>query len=181
MLRYSLSNKERLVPIAQEVHHIQDFLQIQKFRFEDRLSFQINKELDSHSYYTPKFILQPIIENSIKYGLEKRKNLKIEIIVKRQENHDILFVLRDNGPGISEDELAKIMAKLQSDPMTERSSGFGLLNVHARVMMMFGKQYELKVKSTEDNGTEVIIRIPAISKKEVDLYSKREEVENGDD
>lgn len=179
MLRYSLSNKERLVPISQEVEHIQDFLKIQKFRFEERVSFQIHADLDK-TYFIPKFILQPIVENSIKYGLEKRKGLEIEILVKEimkdHEQKDILFAIRDNGPGISEENLAKIKGELQSDPMGKRDSGFGILNVHARVMIMFGKQYGLKVNSVIGKGTEITIQILAITKSEITQFFGREEM-----
>ncbi|MBT2724642.1 sensor histidine kinase [Bacillus sp. ISL-46] len=175
MLRYSLSNKERLVQIAQEMDHIEDFLKIQKFRFEDRITFEIQTELDSGAYFTPKFILQPLVENSIKYGLEKRKGLSIKIIVEEIINEhgtkDILFTVGDNGPGISEEKLAELNRKLQSDPMGKRDSGFGILNVHARVMMMFGNQYELIVKSSIEKGTEITIQIPAILKDDVTNYS----------
>ncbi|ULT58335.1 sensor histidine kinase [Neobacillus drentensis] len=174
MLRYSLSNKERLVPISQEVDHIQDFLKIQKYRFEERITYGIHTELDSSAYFTPKFILQPIVENSIKYGLEKRKGLNIQILVREiindQGKIDILFSLRDNGPGINEEKLIELNHKLQSDPMGKRESGFGILNVHARVMMMFGDQYELKVNSSIDKGTEITIKIPAIFKSEISNY-----------
>ncbi len=175
MLRYSLSNKERLVPISQEVDHIQDYLKIQKYRFEERLTYSVNTELDSGSYFTPKFILQPLVENSIKYGLEKRKGLNIEINVKqilnKYGNQDILFTVRDNGPGINEEKLAELNSKLKSDPMGKRESGFGILNVHARVMMMFGDHYELQVHSSLEEGTEVTIQTPAIRRSEVMNYS----------
>lgn len=175
MLRYSLSNKDRLVPISQEVDHIQDYLKIQKYRFEERLSYQIQTELDTGSYFTPKFILQPLVENSIKYGLEKRKGLSIQIFVEEISNKysekDILFTIRDNGPGIDEVKLKELNSKLKSDPMGKRESGFGILNVHARVMMMFGDQYELRVNSSIEKGTEIMIQIPAILKNEVTNYS----------
>ncbi|MEH7544805.1 MULTISPECIES: sensor histidine kinase [Bacillaceae] len=175
MLRYSLSNKDRLVPISQEVDHIQDYLKIQKYRFEERLSYEIQSELDTDFYFTPKFILQPLVENSIKYGLEKRKGLCIQIFVeeifKQHGKKDILFTIRDNGPGIAEDKLDELNCKLKSDPMGKRESGFGILNVHARVMMMFGDQYELRVNSSIEKGTEIMIQIPAILKNEVTNYS----------
>jgi two-component system, sensor histidine kinase YesM len=183
MLRYSLSNKDRLVPISQEVAHIQDYLMLQKYRFEERLAFDIQIELDGDHYFTPKFILQPIVENSIKYGLEKRKGLKIEVRVtqlKEQGKNDILFVIRDNGPGIGKERLEKINLDLHSDPMGKRESGFGILNVHARVMMMFGKHYELKVNSVEGEGTEITIQIPMMTQREVEQFLNREEMERDD-
>ncbi|MEH7118816.1 sensor histidine kinase [Neobacillus vireti] len=174
MLRYSLSNKDRLVPISLEVDHIEDFLKIQKYRFEERLSYKIQTKLDTGSYFTPKFILQPVVENSIKYGLEKRKGLCIQILVNEimneQGKKDILFTIRDNGPGINEEKLTELKSKLKSDPMGKRESGFGILNVHARVMMMFGDLYELRVHSSIEIGTEITIQIPAILNSEISNY-----------
>ncbi len=179
MLRYSLSNKDRLVPLSNEISHIEDFLKIQKFRFEERLSFDIQVQPDREIYYTPKFILQPIVENSIKYGLEKRKGLRIEILVQELitelGNHDLLFVIRDNGPGINKDRLEEINLDLHTDPIGERESGFGILNVHSRVKMMFGSNYELKITSMEEKGTEVTIQIPTIKKSEVTQFLGRGE------
>jgi two-component system, sensor histidine kinase YesM len=181
MLRYSLSNKERLVPLSDEISHIEDYLKIQKFRFEERLSFDIQVQPDREIYYTPKFILQPIVENSIKYGLEKRKGLRIEILVQEliseRGDHDLLFVIRDNGPGISKDRLEEINLDMQADPMGERESGFGMLNVHSRVKMMFGSNYELKIMSIEEKGTEITIQIPTITKSKVTQFLGRGETD----
>jgi two-component system, sensor histidine kinase YesM len=179
MLRYSLSNKDRLVPLSHEISHIEDFLKIQKFRFEERLSFDIQVQPDRKIYYTPKFILQPIVENSIKYGLEKRKGLRIEILVQELKtergNNDLLFVIRDNGPGINKERLEEINLDLHTDPMGERESGFGMLNVHSRVKMMFGSNYELKITSMEEKGTEISIQIPTITKSKVTQFLCRGE------
>ncbi|MDQ1004878.1 two-component system sensor histidine kinase YesM [Neobacillus niacini] len=164
MMRFSISNKDSLIPISSEVQHIQDYLNIQKFRFEDRLSFIIREDVDSSKYYTPKFLLQPIIENAIKYGLERRKELVIEIEVVEEQLEEgptaILFIIRDNGPGVDEATLVKLRKLLSSDPMKRRDSGFGIINVYARIAMMFGENYGLLLKSEIDKGTEVVIRIP---------------------
>ncbi|MFP3124714.1 sensor histidine kinase [Ectobacillus funiculus] len=165
MLRFSLGNKDRILPISEELLHIKDYLRIQKFRFEERLSFQIRENIDSTSYYTPKFVLQPVVENAIKYGLEKRRGIFIEIDVQ-QEEQDIVLLVRDNGPGITTETLERLHMLLHSDPMTGRDSGFGIINVHARVAMMFGDSYGLQIHSVEGQGTEVIIRIPMIAQKE---------------
>jgi two-component system sensor histidine kinase YesM len=115
--------------------------------------------------------LQPIVENSIKYGMQKRKALNIEIgfIHEKSEmkDHYIVMVVRDNGPGIKEEELKRLNELLQMDPMINRDSGFGITNVHARIVMMFGNQYGLTIHSEVDKGTEVLIKIPQLSKKQV--------------
>lgn len=164
MMRFSISNKDSLVLISSEVQHIRDYLSIQKFRFEDRLSFHIHEDINSIKYYTPKFVMQPIIENAIKYGLEKRKEIVIEIEVVEEITPDgkavILFIIRDNGPGMEENTLLRIKDLLVSDPMKSRDSGFGIINVHARIAMMFGEEYGLQLKSKVEKGTEVFLRIP---------------------
>ncbi|OAS82571.1 MULTISPECIES: cache domain-containing sensor histidine kinase [Metabacillus] len=171
MLRFSLSNKDKIVPISLEVLHIEDYLTLQKFRFEERISFNIQNDYEHDVYFTPKFILQPIVENSVKYGMQKRKALKIEIdfIHEKSEIKDphIIMIVRDNGPGINEEELKNLNEFLQKDPMINRDSGFGIINVHARIVMMFGDQYGLTINSAVDKGTEVMIRIPQLLKKQV--------------
>ncbi|ULT54952.1 sensor histidine kinase [Neobacillus drentensis] len=165
MLRFSISNKEKTVPIDQEVQHIKDYLTIQKFRFEDRIEFSIHEEMDPKKYYTPKFILQPIVENAIKHGLDEEQDFKINIFISRvgnvsTKNEEVIFRVIDNGPGIPEKVVSDLKSYLESDPMARRDSQFGLINVHGRLIMMFGKGYGLQINSQMKKGTEVIISIP---------------------
>src|SRR5690606_21281209 len=154
MLRYSLSNKERFVPISQEIMHINDFLTIQKFRFEEKVHLQIIKDIDTNKYYMTKFILQPIVENAIKYGLEQSKPTTVEISIKKTDKEDIEIRIKDNGPGIKPSLLAKIKQSLKENPMGRRDSSFGLVNVNARINMIYGDDYGLEVESEWNAGTE---------------------------
>lgn len=169
MLRYSISNKEKIVPIAQEVQHMRDYLTIQKIRFEDRIDFSIHEEIDIQNYLTPKFILQPIVENAIKHGLDHQEEFKVDILITDNGDslgrHEAIFKIRDNGPGIPEDILSQLNQYLQSDPMGKRDSKFGLINVHGRLIMMFGEQYGLQIKSEVHKGTEVTVSIPLMSRE----------------
>ncbi|WP_148358515.1 cache domain-containing sensor histidine kinase [Peribacillus simplex] len=184
MMRFSISNKESLVPINSEVQHIEDYLNIQQFRFEDRLHFMIEKGTDTVNYYIPKFVLQPIVENSIKYGLEKRKEIDIQIHISEEETQigeeDLLLIVSDNGPGITENKLIELNEKLRLDPMMKRDSGFGIINVNARIGMMFGEQYNLQINSEYGKGTTVVIRLPKINAQQVSMYVQGEE-KNRDD
>ncbi|OXM15874.1 sensor histidine kinase [Paenibacillus herberti] len=171
MLRFSVSNKNKYVPIADEVQHISNFLTIQKYRFTDRLLFEIDKKTDIDSYFTPKFILQPVIENAIKYGLETRKVLDIKLSISREfgahsGEEDIVFRIRDNGPGIEQERLEEIERMLRSETLVGKDSGFGLGNVNARIVIMLGEEYGLQLHSIHGKGTEVMIRIPVINKEE---------------
>ncbi|MFC0024953.1 sensor histidine kinase [Neobacillus cucumis] len=165
MLRFSINNKEKMVPIDQEVQHIKDYLTIQKFRFEDRIEFSIHEEIDSKKYYTPKFILQPIVENAIKHGLDEEQDFKIDIFITRvgnviTKNEEAIFRVIDNGPGIPEKTISDLKSYLETDPMARRDSQFGLINVHGRLIMMFGKGFGLQINSQMKKGTEIMISIP---------------------
>ncbi|WP_456271142.1 cache domain-containing sensor histidine kinase [Bacillus sp. AK031] len=163
MLRYSLNNKDKVVPISLEVTHVKDYLTIQKFRFEDRIDFEIHEEIETRLYYTPKFILQPIIENAIKYGLEQHNKTLIEIFINRSADGEIILTLKDNGPGIKEKKLIELNETFKTNPMAKRDAKFGLVNVNARIAMIFGEEYGLQLKSENHKGTEVIIRIPMLT------------------
>ncbi|MEC0146746.1 sensor histidine kinase [Paenibacillus alginolyticus] len=167
MLRFSLSNKDRFVKIDKEVEHVKNYLTIQKYRFEQRLNFKIQSDIDVNQYFSPKFILQPIIENCIKHGFETRKGATIRIHVEKVRglaagSEDIIFKIQDDGTGIDQKTLAEIHELMHSDPIAKRDSGFGLINVHARIIMMFGMDYGLTIESELTKGTVVMIRIPVI-------------------
>ncbi|MFC0471244.1 sensor histidine kinase [Halalkalibacter kiskunsagensis] len=182
MLRFSLSNKDRIVQFNKEVEHIRNYLTIQKFRFEERLNFKIDSDIDLIQHYSPKFILQPVIENSIKHGLETRRGtltLGITIFTAegiRPGTKDIIIRVEDDGTGIDQESLDKINKLLKSDPIARRDSGFGLINVHARIIMIFGEEYGLTVHSPTKGETVVEMRIPVIDGIEsVKKYERKEE------
>ncbi|WP_058308462.1 cache domain-containing sensor histidine kinase [Gracilibacillus massiliensis] len=159
MLRYSINNKEKTVSIHKELSHTKDYLTIQRFRFEDRIEFFIETDVDADEYVIPKFILQPVIENAIKYGLEQSIKIHIEVTIIVNELDELEIRIKDNGPGMTEAELKQIHLTLDQNPM-KRMSQFGLLNVHARIKMMYGDSYGLAVNSHEGKGTTVVLHLP---------------------
>jgi two-component system sensor histidine kinase YesM len=168
MLRFSISNKDTSVSISEEMMHTKDYLTIQKIRFEDKIDFIIHEEIETRKYYTPKFILQPIVENAVKYGIVYGRITTIEITVRVVQDvetgkEEIEYLIKDDGPGIQADVLENIHRLLESDPMAKRESQFGLINVHARITMSFGSHYGLRIFSSPGKGTEVEIRIPVLN------------------
>lgn len=171
MLRYSLGNKQPVVLISDEVQHAEDFLKIQKFRFEDALEYEVYTQIELDQYLTPKFILQPILENAIKYGLEHRQHLCVEmyvVVVKafKDGKDAIQFVIRDNGVGISEDRLHQVKQDLLDASVMDKDSGVGLGNVHARILLKFGEPYGVQIESEEGEGTTTTITIPMLTRNE---------------
>ena len=171
MLRYSLSDNQSIVPIMKEVQHTEDFLRIQVHRFEEALDYAIHQSIDMDAYMTPKFILQPIVENSIKYGLENRQQLKIDLTIEyvkdyRDNTDAIRFVIRDNGVGMDADRLEQVRQTLREIPAMTRDSGVGLANVHSRILLKFGEPYGVRIDGEEGEGTVTTVIIPALRRSE---------------
>ena len=153
MLRYSLDNGVKFVPLAEEIGHVEDFLTIQQFRFHDRLTWKTSCPEKSAKVQVPKFILQPLVENSIKYGLET--NTAIHIDIKIHQIADILvLMIKDDGPGfdpVSKQELEK---ELALEPgITSKSAHYGLSNVANRIKMLYGNDYGVSLENDQKGAT----------------------------
>ncbi|MFB9324746.1 sensor histidine kinase [Paenibacillus aurantiacus] len=109
----------------------------------------------------PKLIVQPIVENAIKHGIENKKGKGVISIRVQEEADQVLIVVRDDGIGIDREKLERICASL-SGTGKHRKEGraIGLQNVHDRIVLHYGEGYGLTVDSTADDGTTVTLHIP---------------------
>lgn len=165
LFRISISRGHELIPIAKEIEHAESYLQIQMYRYKNQFTYAFDVDPDCLGYYCNKITLQPIIENSINHGLDLMVDEgRIDVLV-RQDGDDIVFSVRDNGVGMSEEQIEAIM---QHGP-TDRT-GIGIKNVNDRLKIYFGKSYGLHITSEPDVGTCVEIRMPKI--KEGDHETK---------
>ncbi|PKG24819.1 cache domain-containing sensor histidine kinase [Niallia nealsonii] len=171
MLRYSLSEGKSLVALKQEWLHIKNYLTLQKIRFEDRVIYQMEGEELIDSYFTPKFIIQPIVENSFKYAMSKRSVLHITIKITVYGD-ELLIMVADNGPGIPKETLTAIYRNLDSTDYFTKESGVGLTNVHARIIMMFSEKYGLSIDSEQGKGTIVLLRLPLINHSRIQEFTQ---------
>jgi two-component system sensor histidine kinase YesM len=157
LMRYSLSPKKNEATLREEVNHVQNYLNIHKFRMGERLEVQFHIEMGIENIECPRFILQPIIENSIVHGITKSRNLgKLTIEIK--ETHDFIkTIIQDNGVGIPEERLKLIKKMLNhseniKDFQTSKG-GLGLFNVQERIKLFFGEDSYLSIQSHEGQGT----------------------------
>ena len=165
LFRISISRGHELIPIAKEIEHAESYLQIQMYRYKNQFTYDFDVDPDCLGYYCNKITLQPIIENAINHGLDLMVDEgRIDVLV-RQDGDDIVFSVRDNGVGMSEEQIEAIM---QHGP-TDRT-GIGIKNVNDRLKIYFGKSYGLHITSEPDVGTCVEIRMPKI--KEGDHETK---------
>ncbi|AWK51898.1 two-component sensor histidine kinase [Clostridium beijerinckii] len=157
ILRYSIDNAIRTTMLGEDIKYIQDYLMIQKFRFGSKFDYSINMNDECKMHIIPKLIIQPIVENSIKYGFESKDYLIINVDVKIEEE-DFMIYITDNGDGISPERLLEINEILNGKDNS--SSHIGLYNVKKRISLLYGEDYGLKIESDNGKGTKVTIKLP---------------------
>ena len=149
--RLSLHKGDKFITVGEELELTAHFLEIDKIRFPDRVDVRFETDESLLNYSTLKLILQPIVENAVKYAFEDRKGHLI--IRTKLVGGDIVFEVEDDGIGfdVSDDTVTH---KKKSD-----LSGFGLKNVNERIKLEYGEAYGLEVFSRKGEGTKVTIRI----------------------
>lgn len=160
MLRYATYDTEGTVPIKQEIEHVREYMQIQDYRYPGMVSLSLDCPENLASTMVPKFILQPIVENSIRHGFREESPGEVEIRITRKDE-DIHIALIDNGTGMEKDNLEKIREHLNNENETDTSSSIGLKNVHERLRLKYGSPYGLVCSSEPDKGCHVEITVPA--------------------
>ena len=162
LFRISLSKGKTIISIEDEIQHCRSYMNIQKYRYKDRFSIQYQIDEEIYQYCTVKLILQPILENAIYYGVGDMDEDDDPVIIVRGsiKENDIYLSVEDNGMGMREEDVKNILTDNQKVP--KHGSGVGLINVHARIQLMFGAQYGLIVESEADEGTTVTIHLPAV-------------------
>lgn len=161
LFRVSLSKGSETIPISQEILHVKSYLQIQKVRYEDMLSYDIQAASDCAQLSVQKLILQPLVENAIYHGIkESGRNGHISIRVWRQDD-SIYLVVEDDGAGMSPERLAEVRASL-ADFKPHEGGAYGLVNVHQRIRFNYGGIYGLYLESELNGGTTALIVHPII-------------------
>jgi two-component system sensor histidine kinase YesM len=157
LLRAIMSNKCIYHTIGDEIALVNSYIAIQTVRYGEKLQFYSDVEPELLHCKIPKLLLQPIIENSITYGLEATgKVCAVSLSIQPEGSDNIEILVCDNGPGIPEDQIRKIL----SGEFVPRGNGIGLNNINQRIHIAFGDRYGLRIKSSADEGTSVTIRIP---------------------
>ncbi len=167
LLRISLSGGKTMIPIANEITHAKNYMDIQKVRFKDRFRTEFDIDEAILSRITVKLVLQPLLENAINYGTEEYGDDGLILVKGYLQGEDVILEVIDEGMGMTE-EMAKSILKDRKRVRT-RGSGVGLSNVHERIHLRFGDPYGVTIESRPDEGTKVRIRMPAVEATEENL------------
>lgn len=174
--RYTISNVENLVTLEDELSNVNNYYIIQRYRFGERLNllveYDAENEMEILSCKLPKLTLQPIVENAIYHGIERKigtgtVSIKIETTPSR-----LIITISDNGVGMTEERVREIDNKLNRTildyikPSDQTHGGIAAVNVNNRIKLLFGEEYGLCMYSTLNVGTDVEITLPLLKGKE---------------
>lgn len=187
--RYSISRKGNLVTLRDELANIENYMMIQRYRFNNRFSLEVildEEDEAAYDFLIPRLIIQPVVENAIFHGLEEKLEggkVTIEVIVT---DRNLILTISDNGKGMNGEKLKELNARIQSDEVildeeakeTQRNTGIALPNIHKRIRLLFGEAYGVNIYSTQGQGTDVEITVPANYKQERGLEGEKRVVEN---
>ncbi len=171
LFRYSVSTKNNLVTLGSELNNIRTYFKIQQYRFSNKFSMDILLKDNDQALLdcqVPKLMLQPLIENAIYHGLEMRLDGGAINVRIGRIDEEIMIVVSDNGVGIEGEKLAAINRNLKAGKnilqkqLGSKKSGTGiaLTNVNNRIRLQFGDDYGMYIRSMENEGTDVELRLP---------------------
>ena len=157
LLRFSLNNNDEWTTIEREIEHARTYLEIEQLRSNRSFKFFLQADPSVLKLKVIKLILQPIVENCVKHGINQLPEGKGKILITvKQKEQEIIFVIEDNGPGLTKE----IIDGTKSITNTIEHHGIGLKNVHKRLQLHFGMDYGIAVDNNHKQGFRVMIRHP---------------------
>lgn len=166
LLQASINKKGRFVTVADEVHFAQNYMNLQRMRYEEEIVVDYQVQEEAFACFVPRLVLQPLVENAILHGLDLKAGKNRIVIGGRVEEGRLCLWVEDNGRGMSE---AQIEQLLQENHKKEKGlSGIGVSNVKERMQLYYGEAGKVTCVSSEA-GTKVCMCLPAY--KEQDRYA----------
>jgi two-component system, sensor histidine kinase YesM len=160
MLRYSLNTKSNSVPLGEEVNYIKSYTNILKLRYEDSIAIQVAVDPDTITIPIIKFILQPLVENAVKYSFSEKTFadifIKTEVI-----GSQLSLSVADKGMGMSGEIISDLLC--QGDEtihvLESKGNSIGLRNVLGRLKLTYGDDFSYRIESTKNEGTKITLLI----------------------
>ncbi|OMD50436.1 sensor histidine kinase [Paenibacillus odorifer] len=163
VLHYNLGKQSIIVTIGEEIEAIRNYMELQRIRYDYEFEFNVEADEDVLSVAVPRFLLQPLVENSIYHGLSD--NGKVDVEITKHGDGEVQLCVRDNGAGMDADTLDQL---LSDDGAKKRGLGIGFSYVNRMLRTYYGEQMKLEMFSKPGEGTVVSIVIPRKGKEDFD-------------
>ncbi len=159
--RISLSRGKSIITVRDELEHVRNYLMIQHMRFKNKFVYRIEAAEDVLELSSLKLMLQPLVENAIYHGMEFMDGDGEILLNVWRDGGELYFRVSDNGLGMTEEQVERLFSD-STHVASNRGSGIGVKNVNERIKLYFGEQYGLSIDSEPDEGTRVLIHLPAV-------------------
>ena len=176
-MRDSISHSDDIVSLGKELNNIKRYFVIQGYRFSKRFSLVVDISEDDIAiwgYPIPKLMIQPLVENAVFHGLEKKSGKgSVTISTSRTQRRLYLYVV-DDGVGMSQEKMREINRAIYSETNSSPAgssgggTGIALRNINRRIQYLYGKEFGLNLESTEGFGTQIEIALPWPPPKEME-------------
>ncbi len=162
--RLNLSQGQEKIPLPEILELIQAYLKIQQMRYGQSLACRLETFPEMDLYVSLKYLYQPIIENAIVHGFEKKLGSHHLDISFQNEGGCLRFAVRDDGVGMSPERCQEVTAELKSfDPI--RGKGYALRNIQEQIRLTYGPEYGIQIESRQGEGTTVTLVVPLERRK----------------
>lgn len=162
--RYSISNRDSIVSLEQELENVRNYFRIQQFRFNNRFRLSIlpTQRENLEQCRLPKLTLQPIVENAILHGMESMLGAGTITIRVQGTERLVTVTVADDGRGMGAQPLQRLQARVRGEAVEggSRRGGLALPNIARRIRLLFGDAADLQIMSTPGMGTDVILTLP---------------------
>lgn len=155
--KLSLNKGEEFTSIRDELDHVGYYIMIQNFRYDNRIELRIDVPEELMDYEMLHIVLQPLAENSFVHGMKGRTENSVLMlrISGYEEDGDIVLEVTDNGCGMPEEEMSRILSE-----DAKEGKGYGVRNIHTRIRLVYGEGYGLEYRKSEWGGVSVRLRFP---------------------
>jgi two-component system LytT family sensor kinase len=150
--RYLFRDGRSYVTVGEELGHVERYLRLEQARFRDALHVTIDAPTETLGAIVPAMSLQPLIENAVRHGVERRAGTGRVAVVARIVDGNVELRVSDDGVGIGPEQLAAVLAGA--------GGGIGIANVDARLRASFGDRYALRIESAPGRGTTAVMTVP---------------------
>ena len=176
LYRLSISGGQVIVPMEHEIEHLMAYVKIQKNRYKEDFEFDLKTDMRQiHELFSLKIILQPAVENSFLYGMTGLKQPMMIRLTVKEKGHWVMIKIMDNGRGMDREKLREVRdqirfgkVKKEEEEQNRRSTGIGLHSIESRIKLYFGVDRAVSIYSKKDAGTLTVIRIPRITRADID-------------
>lgn len=159
LLRYTLDHTDKSVTLSKEIEVLGHYVDLQEYRFGERIRFEFDLDESFHHILVPSLILQPLVENAVSHGVGmKVRDAVITIRTKYEPQQQIgIIEIEDNGVGIDEERLEEVRQDMRKN---QEPGKIGLSNIYMRLHIFYEDKAKMQIYSTRECGTKVLICLP---------------------